>query len=383
MILPDLASRRQYKARDYDDDETVRNPFHERRRALCRSISAIRNPQRLYMNGINHLLDKIDPILLADHPENIQLWLPSDLPPSHRDEYCTPGLPSIEYRLRYATAMNALQDVRRFRRYSQAITAKTRSHISNTNKTRTSSQHDKIQRRINRAAATYRAALSAIKKLDPEENFGLWKTDLRELRKEDIRGPAREGTETSESHHVPSWIWQTSFQASASANDKDFYAALQVEWCKAQERAARYEEEVQLVVEEMRRTLTYFEWLAREWKRRAVSSSVGSSGIDGATRAGISAYAYKQAAVYHKLVDVFVNDWYQHLQQKDPDLPWLGRYDSPLPAKRGRLLSNIRLYHSGSDIDDAELEQDLRGVGSDPEEPDLDDDDFFEEIMNG
>jgi hypothetical protein len=133
----------------------------------------------------------------------------------------------------------------------------------------------------------------------------------------------------------------------------------------------------------MRRTLTYFEWLAREWKRRAVSSSVGSSGINGATRAGISAYTYKQAAVYHKLVDVFVNDWYQHLQQKDPDLPWLGRYDSPLPAKRGRLLSNIRLYHSGSDIDDAELEQDLCGVGSDPEEPDLDDNDFFEEIMNG
>jgi hypothetical protein len=139
-------------------------------------------------------------------------------------------------------AMNALQDVRRFRRYSQAITAKTRSHISNTNKTRTSSQHNKIQRRINRAAATYRAALSAIKKLDPEENFGTWKTDLCELRKEDIRGPAREGTETSESHHVPSWIWQTSFQASASANDKDFYTALQVEWCKAQERAARYED---------------------------------------------------------------------------------------------------------------------------------------------
>ena len=45
---------------------------------------------------------------------------------------------------------------------------------------------------------------------------------------------------------------------------EDFHAVLRVEWCKSQERAARYEEEVELVVEEMRRTLTFFEWLVRE-----------------------------------------------------------------------------------------------------------------------
>ena len=49
-------------------------------------------------------------------------------------------------------------------------------------------------------------------------------------------------------------------QGSVSGDDQDLSSALQVEWCKAQERATRYEEEIELVVEEMRRTLVFFEW---------------------------------------------------------------------------------------------------------------------------
>ena len=112
---PDLASRRRFKARDDDDDETAGSSFHERRCTLSKNINTIRVPQRLYMPGISHLLDEIDPLLLADRPEIVQLWLPSDLPPSDRDEWCASDLPGLEYRLRYATAVNALQDVRCFR----------------------------------------------------------------------------------------------------------------------------------------------------------------------------------------------------------------------------------------------------------------------------
>ena len=87
---------------------------------------------------------------------------------------------------------------------------------------------------------------------------------MTELLKEDICGPGREDTEKSELHHVPSWIWKTPLQASASIHNQDFYASMWVEWCKAQENAVRYKEEIVLVVEEMEHTLTYFEWLTRE-----------------------------------------------------------------------------------------------------------------------
>ena len=378
--------RRRLKARDYDDDEAHMSSFHERRRALSRSISAIQDPRRLYINVDNHL-DSIDPILLADHPENVQLWLPSNLSPSTRDERCVPDLPHLEYRLRYAIAMNSLQDIRRFRQYSQAITAKTQVHISNTQKTitRVRSQFDRVQQRINRAVATYRASWCAIRKLAPNEEFGPWKNSLQELRREDIRGPGREGSETSESRHISSWIWQTQVEAPTSVDEQSTFAPLGVEWCKAQERAKRYEEEVELVIEEMRRTLAFFKWLANEWERRAVSSS-GGPGVDQLTACGISAYAHKQARIYRRLVDVFIGDWYESLKQQPAASSWLHMYSASSSKKRCRLFSNVRRYHPTS------MPTDGSSHDSDTEESDIEDnylnqpafidDNLFEELIN-
>ena len=42
-------------------------------------------------------LDAMDPILLADHPENVDLRLPSALPPTSRNTQCIDGLPRLEY----------------------------------------------------------------------------------------------------------------------------------------------------------------------------------------------------------------------------------------------------------------------------------------------
>lgn len=363
----DFVNRHRLKARDYDEgDGSTENSFHDQRRALSKGISAICGPQQSYMTGIDHLLDNIDLVLLADHPENVQLWFPSDLPLPMRNKWCVTDLRCLEYRLRYAIAVNALQDIRRFRRFSQVVVMKTQSHISNTQKTRTRirGQLERIQQRITQAATTYRVCRSAVERLAPNEEFGAWKNILQELRREDIRGPGRGDNETSESRYVPSWIWQTPLPESASSDEQDLSLALRVEWCKAQERAVRYEEEVQLVVEEMRRTLAYFKWLACEWERWAATPAVGGSEADSATMAGVSAYAYKQAAVYRKMVIVFVNDWYECLKTKSLGSPWLQQYPSPPSVKRRRLVSNVRLYHSTS----AKLDADTIGPDQDAED---------------
>jgi hypothetical protein len=128
---------------------------------------------------------------------------------------------------------------------------------------------------------------------------------------------------------VPSWIWKTSLQDPTPGDNKGLSLTLQVEWCKAQERAVRYEEEVQLVAEEMRRTTVFFLWLAREWESRAITPTVGSLADDGIATAGIFAYAYKQVAVYHKMIEVFVTDWYECLENKLLGSPWLHSHPSP------------------------------------------------------
>ena len=49
-------------------------------------------------------------------------------------------------------------------------------------------------------------------------------------------------------------------------------AALRVEWCKAQARTHRWQEECLLLDEEMRRVTRFFTWQIKMWKERATAN---------------------------------------------------------------------------------------------------------------
>ena len=119
---------------------------------------------------------------------------------------------------------------------------------------------------------------------------------------------------------------------------------MRVEWCKAIARVERFEEEVELTIEEMRRTLLFFECTARDWERRG-EARVGEPTMDEETTAGVRAYAARQAALYRRLVDVFVNDWYAYLDLKSLGSDWLSKYKCPEGRRRRRLQSNVTVYH--------------------------------------
>ena len=337
------------RAHSYGYSEDPSNSFVERRQALAKNITSLHDPQCLYMPGTDSLLNAIDPIVLADHPENVELWLPSALPLASRDAQCIKGLPKLEYRLRFAQATDVLHNIRLFRRLLRTLTIKSQIHITNTQKTgtRTCSVFDKAKAKLAQAVATYRASWKAIVNLASNEEFGPWKDTLWELKDCDIRGPGREESETSESRFVPSWIWITALQTSTSAEDPDLNNTLRVEWCKAQERAKRYEEEVELVVEEMRRTLVTFELNACEWDQRATSLSLHTS-LASAITTGAAAYAHKQADIQRNLIKIFINDWYEVLEKQPLASSWLCKYPCPPENQRHRLICNVRRYHPKS-----------------------------------
>lgn len=335
------------KDKDHSDGDADANTFPERRRVLSKNITNIRVPQRLYMPGSEPLINAIDPVLLADHPENVELWFPSDLPSASRDAQCIPGLPKLEYQLRHAQAADALHNLRHFRRLIQTITIKTQAHISTTQRTttRTTKLFSRAGAKQRQAISTYRAARRAIVELAPNKEFGPWKDTLLELTNNDVRGPRREEDEPPESRRVQSWIWTTASQVSTSLNDPDLHATLRVEWCKAQERAKRYEEEQELVVEEMRRTLATFKWNIEEWEAFAISPLPGAPSIDATTAIGIAAYAHKQANVQQRMIGTFVNAWYPTLERLSLGSSWIEEHPRPSDAKRHRLPSNVQLFH--------------------------------------
>ena len=325
------------------------------------------------MPGVESLLNDVDPALLAEHPENVPLWLPSALPSTSRNAQCVKGLTKLEYKLRYAQAMQALHDVRSHRRTVQTIREKMQSHIANTQKTRKRGLFDNVNSELRQAVSTYRRSRKALENLAPNEEFGKWKGDLQELQDGDICGPGHEDPATSRSRHVESWIWTTAPQLSASTEDTDLQAALRVQWCVVQQRAERYEEERELVIEEMRRTLVALEWSAKRWETFAATPPPGVSNIDKKAVAGIVAYAYKQADIRSRMVTSFVNAWYHLLEKEPSEIPWLKKFPRLPEIKRNRLPSSIQLHHPesyipqpDSDSPDAEVTPDTPINSPDP-----------------
>jgi hypothetical protein len=80
---------------------------------------------------------------------------------------------------------------------------------------------------------------------------------------------------------------------------------MRIEWCKARARAKRWEEEVELLTEEMRRVLRFFEWEALRWDKRAKECTVESA----EDREGWVAYAARQASLRRALSHSFSASW--------------------------------------------------------------------------
>ncbi|KDQ53095.1 hypothetical protein JAAARDRAFT_49877 [Jaapia argillacea MUCL 33604] len=100
----------------------------------------------------------------------------------------------------------------------------------------------------------------------PLDPTGEWTGWLKVLRKEDIQGPGKDKEEqaVSEGYREPSWIWLMPCQSPLSddVTKEDLDHTMCCKWAKSKARANHWEEEVDLVVEEMQRVLAYMEWKA-------------------------------------------------------------------------------------------------------------------------
>lgn len=305
---------------------------------------------------------------MVDAPESIKLWLPSSLPA--RDVMCAPGLPLIEFRLRYAQAADSLNQLRRLVRLLRGLALQSQKHPSPTERTRTRSRSlfQGMQAKIDQVSARYRDALTALRRLHPS---GGWRSFFRELKKEDIRGPGREFYESSESRFTPSWIWSVqapshspdlpgfppppptispdqppSLSPSSSPDQaptgdiemsqEEVETYMMADWAKARERARRFEEEVELSEEEMRRTLLFFSWSAEEWERRAQLHGFSGKRLPDDVVEGLRAYALRRSAMFRELIKVFVSDWYACLEPKGLGSKWLSQYSGLIVIRKGR-----------------------------------------------
>ncbi|KAJ7068939.1 hypothetical protein B0H15DRAFT_807369 [Mycena belliarum] len=286
---------------------TQKLAFLKRRTVLLKKIHKFRDLQRVYMPSLRGFLSDWERQMLDGNgeqlPEITRLFMPSEIgDDTNRRRACAVGLPEIESRMREGEAGEALEMVRQGLR---ARTLTNRFRIKNYTGQGALTRGQGILRQINikvhLAKLQYRYSRAALLVL---RGHGVWEQKLKVLREEDVRAlneralavedeareehvdeltralqrPAgvavAEGLAAGEGSHTLSWIWYTVGAGSDSDDPKLHEAkvtgiALRVEWCKAQARVNRFEEDIRHLREEMRRTIAYGYTEAGKWDELA------------------------------------------------------------------------------------------------------------------
>ncbi|KAJ7468418.1 hypothetical protein B0H11DRAFT_2238884 [Mycena galericulata] len=304
--------------------------LHEWRRTLLVKIGTFRDLQRRFMPGAAHTIAQAEAARDVDDPppkpEKIRLFMPSDMPidPSDPLRGCVKGLLGMEGKLRAAQCSNALVKLRaRLHAKRHLIIFRNDNIAGQVHATKAATLIEQLGERVNESAEKYRRGRTALISLRGAEAC---QVEFPELRPVDVQldGDAGESDAAARkklavigagrgaraprdapgmSKRLMSWIWT----APGALDDEEerLHESVRVEWARARARKVRWEEEVLMLREEMRRVLRMLGWLGGWWRARADLRSEVSPDI----AAGLRAFALKQGDWHDKLAAFFERKW--------------------------------------------------------------------------
>ncbi|KAJ7446844.1 hypothetical protein B0H11DRAFT_1745358, partial [Mycena galericulata] len=310
--------------------------IQERRIAFFVKLAKFRKLQAIFMPGAASLISEEEADRDSDAPppkaEKIKLWMPHEMSDSDRTAGCVRGLVDIEIRLRVSQCLNALVLMRsRLHAKRHFLMFRTENVHGQINKTKAAMLVAQLGERVTACAERYRKGHAALLRLqhaaiDPQ---------FRKLNESDIQldGDFAESDEASRkklamlgagrgaraprnapgtSKRVMSWIW-TAQGGEAEGEEhlhecesfaKDVRAYL-IRKRAAVPRKLRWEEEVLLVREEMRRVVRYLDWQVAWWEGMIDSRQDAAPRV----REGANAYARKQVWVHRRIAEHFQMTW--------------------------------------------------------------------------
>ena len=262
------------------------------------------------------------------------MFLPSSISSNLQS---TPGFSKTlahEIQLRIAQADDALADIRHHLRIISGLWQFKKVNISGTGNrpnTRMRSLFNRFNHRMRQSVLRYRAARSALLASNFEGQH--WKDRLKDLKDSDVCGPGKDdfylqepGKAASKGRYEISWIWlvpKSKSEVDTNSSEEVFDEGLRVEWSKSQARKMRWEEEVQIIQEEMRRTIIYYEWKKQWWLKQNPQPTTSEDTI----QHGISAYSQKQAHYCECMAQSFAMAWLPFLQSEGIKPEWEHRYN--------------------------------------------------------
>lgn len=259
----------------------------------------------------------------ADEAYMIPLWLPSQFARLKTNVHLIDRrLLELEWKLRTAQAYEALDQLRHHLQIrTHVFKFKDRFVRGQGANTRARDSLSTIQAKIDSDRDMYRAARSALVSLGDALGYSSWDHKLPALTDPDVRGISDGEDGQSEGKKQLPWIWKV--MGVIGKDDGDLHLrdcasgskihvlcsfsspALRIEWCKSRARAMRFSEEVELLLEENRRILQFFQWQESWWLIKAERKG----DIPPMRREGSRAYALRQAALRAGLRGHFTHMW--------------------------------------------------------------------------
>ncbi|KAJ3964320.1 hypothetical protein EV361DRAFT_70089 [Lentinula raphanica] len=384
----------------------------QRRTKLVRAIAKIRSLQAVYMPAAIQRLSTTE--IVDTNAEDLPLIFPSDLSETERAVGCRAGLLAVEKKLRESQLSSSLDKLRNnLHIKSRLLTYRNTNVAHQARVTKSQALMARTQRQIDLSAKRYQTAWKALANIVGGEKNMAWHylndRDVCMMREEPPQGNLRkrigkrrreeeqeiqeqdwqkeqehlnaqllelEGTiqgrqmtelqrlraACGEGRRRVSWIWMACGNGQLE-NEDVLEEGIRVEFCKTHARAKRWEEEVVLVEEEMRRCTTSLEARARVWDERMNFEGPRADGMDLIQREGIRAYAASQADVYRRLKHRFIRLWEA------------GAINRRLAADRAAVIENMD-GGVGNDV----LRDEGNGQADDEEEEEVEEVEFEEDI---
>ncbi|KAK0492044.1 hypothetical protein EDD18DRAFT_1079972, partial [Armillaria luteobubalina] len=254
---------------------------------ISHKVDAWSKIQKVYMPKMSLLHARDDdrcPPGVETHPTKIPLYLPSmalrldAVDPSPKNTII-----NDERRLRLAQAHDTLAMLcDHLLLKSYLMIWRQRFSRGQRYGTRANTLMHRVETKISADAARYRRTYAALDVVSTYLHQHEWKKDLFPLRPEDISG--------------------------LNSNNNMRSEALRIEWCKSCAQAQRWQEECELLVEEIHRVKVTFQFYEKVWKDRAERVDLSSA----------RAYTLKQAALWQELEKSAAEQWSSTLMSLPP-----------------------------------------------------------------
>ncbi|KAF4572398.1 hypothetical protein EYR36_006900 [Pleurotus pulmonarius] len=277
------------------------NNLAKARSSLSERLNALRSMQQQLQPLTLPLIES--QITQAPEPEMEQLFLPSHFTTTEREKYGLTPLADIERQLRKGQANDTVQLLRLDISTGQklALFRKSRANaLVGVQRTTRNAQWMKKQKQdLAIHKATYTRARIAMIKLGMPENDN----DFPPLHDEDLATPNPiERPILGDGTRKTGWIWRAANVVDMPDTQKDDYEedAKRVTWFRAKADMERWQEELEILGEEIRRTIRGLEKMASVWRGLATVKDITS---------GNEAYAKKKAHMFEVLAHRMKVDW--------------------------------------------------------------------------